>query len=624
VALNDGAGGPADWAPYGRGQEIEPTPGSTLAAAFAAAVRLRGERTALRCKLRGLWRPVSWAEYGEQVRRIALALIAAGFAPGERACILAENRPQWFFADLAVVTAGGIAVGIYTTNAPEQVAYVLEDCGARFVFVADEEQLDKVLQVRARLPALRRIVVFDMEGLRELRDPMVTSLEAFAQGGAAEPAARSEEWRRRIAAVAPHDTAILIYTSGTTGPPKGAMLTHANLAFQAAALHGVMPLGPGDEMLSFLPLAHIAERLLSVVRPIFNGAIVNFVEHEDTMAQNLRELSPTVFFAVPRIWEKFHAGISGKMALADDKKKKLLGWARGVGTAATAHKASGKPLPLALAAQYKLASKLVFSKLKAAIGLDRARVCVSGAAPVSREVLEFFASLDIMVSEVYGQSEDTGPTSFNRNGKLRYGTVGPAIPGVDVRIAKDDEIIVRGPNVFLGYYKEPEATAETLVEGWLHSGDLGRFDDDGFLQITGRKKEIIITAGGKNIAPKNIEASLKNHPLINEAVVIGDRRKYLTALVTLDADAVAAFCKDRGLDAARAHELAEIRAEVQRAVDTANEELARVEQIKKFAVLARNFGVDTGELTPTLKVKRKKVNEIWGAEIEALYPEGDG
>ncbi|MBL8716488.1 MAG: AMP-binding protein [Myxococcales bacterium] len=581
--------------------------------------RIRPKDPAYFAKKNGQWVETTWGEYGDQVKRAGKALIALGLEKNASVCILGFNRPEWVIMDVANMCIGGAPAGIYATCSPPEVQYIVHHCEAKVVLVENEAQWQKIHKERANLPHLRHVVM--MQGAPKIDDPLVMSWEEFLARAEGIP---DERFFDRIEQLEPKGLATLIYTSGTTGPPKGVMLSHENLSWTAACAQQITEISSRDVALSYLPLSHIAEQMFTIHGPITGGMSVYFAESIEKVPDNLKEVRPTVFFAVPRIWEKFHAGISGKMALADDKKKKLLAWARGVGTAATAHKASGKPLPFALAAQYKLASKLVFSKLKAAIGLDRARVCVSGAAPVAREVLEFFGSLDIMVSEVYGQSEDTGPTSFNRNGKLRYGTVGPAIPGVDVRIAKDDEIIVRGPNVFLGYYKEPQATAETLIDGWLHSGDLGRFDDDGFLQITGRKKEIIITAGGKNIAPKNIEASLKNHPLVNEAVVIGDRRKYLTALVTLDPEAVAAFCKDRGLDATRAHELPEIRAEVQRAVDTANEELARVEQIKKFAILSRNFGVDTGELTPTLKVKRKKVNEIWGAEIEAMYPEGEG
>ncbi|GMV45360.1 MAG: AMP-binding protein [Pseudomonadota bacterium] len=626
MALNDGAGGPADWAPYGRGQEIEPTPGSTLAAAFAAAVRLRGERTALRCKLRGLWRPVSWAEYGEQVRRIALALIAAGFAPGERACILAENRPQWFFADLAVVTAGGIAVGIYTTNAPEQVAYVLEDCGARFVFVADEEQLDKVLQVRARLPALRRIVVFDMEGLRELRDPMVTSLEAFAQGGAAEPAARSEEWRRRIAAVAPHDTAILIYTSGTTGPPKGAMLTHANLAFQAAALHGVMPLGPGDEMLSFLPLAHIAERLLSVVRPIFNGAIVNFVEHEDTMAQNLRELSPTVFFAVPRIWEKFHARAT--IAAGDGTAAERLAFRLAFAAAqrAGARRAEGRRLPLWLQLAQALAARSVLHRTRKLLGLERARYVVTGAAPIAPELIRWYLALGLDMMQAYGMTETAGVASLPPPGRRRHGSVGVALPGTEMRLASGGELLIRGPHVFAGYWNNPAQTARAVVDGWLHTGDIARIDAEGFVHIVDRLKDIIITSGGKNVSPSEIENQLKFSPYVADAVVIGDARPYLSALVMIDYDNVVRYAQDHAIpftDYASLCMHERIRALIAAEVEAVNARFARVEQIKTFRLIDVQLTTEDEEFTPTLKLKRSVVERRHRALVDQMYGGGN-
>jgi long-chain acyl-CoA synthetase len=328
-----------------------------------------------------------------------------------------------------------------------------------------------------------------------------------------------------------------------------------------------------------------------------------------------------VFFGVPRIWEKFHAGISAKLATATGAKKRLVQWARRVGSSVSDLRCRGEEPKGVLAVEYKLADKLVFSKLKPALGLGRARFCVSGAAPIAREVLEFFASLDIIVLEVYGQSEDCGPTSFNRPGKVKFGTVGPAVDGVEVKIADDGEILVRGPNVFLGYLKEPEATSETLQDGWLCSGDLGAFDNEGFLSITGRKKEIIITAGGKNIAPKNIEAALKNHPLISEAVVIGDRRKFLTALLTLDPDAASSFAKERGLDAKGVHTAPQLAAEIQKAVDEVNRDLARVETVKKFTVLPNAFSIDTGELTPTMKVKRKVVNQRYADQIEAMYAE---
>jgi long-chain acyl-CoA synthetase len=350
--------------------------------------------------------------------------------------------------------------------------------------------------------------------------------------------------------------------------------------------------------------------------PITTGARVHFAESIEAVPENLKEVQPSIFFGVPRIWEKFHAGISAKLKDATGVKAKLVKWAMKVGW--EANQAPGRPKGL----QYRLADKLIFSKLLPAIGMGNARVCVTGAAPIAREVLEFFASLDLVILEVYGQSEDTGPTSFNTPTKYRFGSVGPAIPGVEVKIAEDDEIMVSGPNVFMGYYKDQEATDATLTDGWLHSGDLGAFDKDGFLNITGRKKDIIITAGGKNITPKNLESAIKNHELVDEAVVIGDRRKYLSALVTIDAEAGPAWASANGEDPNALYESEKLNASIQAHIDEMNTHFARVEQIKKFVILKRNFTVEDGELTPTLKVKRAKVNDHFADDIESMYAEG--
>jgi long-chain acyl-CoA synthetase len=419
----------------------------------------------------------------------------------------------------------------------------------------------------------------------------------------------------RVAAIEPDQLATLIYTSGTTGPPKGVMLSHRNIAWTAQVAVDMIGANEKDTALSYLPLAHIAEQTFTIYTPATTGSSIYYAESIEKVADNLREVQPTVFFGVPRIWEKFHTGIHGKIKQATGIKAKLVAWAMVQGEKAAQLRSNGRQ-PGGLG--YALARALVFAKLKPAVGLGNARICVSGAAPISREVLEFFAKLDIIVLEVYGQSEDSGPTSFNQPQRFRLGSVGPAVPGVDVKIADDGEILVRGPNVFLGYYKDEAATKETLIDGWLHSGDLGELRE-GFLHITGRKKEIIITAGGKNVAPKNIEAALKMHELINEAVVIGDRRKYLSALLTLDPDLGPAWAKQRGITVEALPTSAELQAELGAHVDAMNAEFARVEQIKKFTVLPRNFSQEQGELTPTLKVKRKQVNENFSAEIEAMY-----
>lgn len=565
----------------------------------------------------GVWVPTSYRAMSAEVMRVGKALMALGCEPGHTVSILGFNRPEWTVFDLASMAVGGAPAGIYTTSSPTEVAYIVRHSRSPVVLVEDEGQYRKIAGERASLPDLRWIVT--MRGTR-IDEPGVIAWDDLPARGAG---VRDEDFFARLHALRPDGLATMIYTSGTTGPPKGVMLSHRNLAWTAR--EGNRAIGESaqpDRTLSYLPLSHIAEQVFSIHAPITSGAAVYYAESIEKVPDNLKEVRPTVFFGVPRIWEKLHAGIAGKLAEARGAKKRIATWALSVGRQASDYRMRGAPLPPELAVQHRLADRLFFSKVKSAIGLDRARMCVSGAAPVAKEVLEFFTGLDLVVHEVYGQSENTGPTSYNRPGKVKLGTVGPAFPGVEVRIAADGEILVRGPNVFLGYHRDPEATRDVLVDGWLHSGDLGAFDADGFLTITGRKKEILITAGGKNIAPANIESALKNHPLVGEAVVFGDRRKYVTALVTLDAEAVARFKGERGLRGDEPdHQRPEIVGEVQRALDAANADLARVEQVKAFRILPRPFGIDTGELTPTLKVKRSVVAQKFATEIDSMYEE---
>jgi long-chain acyl-CoA synthetase len=559
---------------------------------------------------KGGWKATSWGAYSSQVTRAGRALMALGFKPGQTVCILGFNHPEWTIMDVAAMGAGGAPAGIYTTCSPIEVRYIIDHAEAPVVLVDSEEQWKKVQKERANMPKLRHVVM--MKGGPKVADDMVMSWEEFmAKGDQVEEKAYLD----RVESLDPNALATLIYTSGTTGPPKGVMLSHQNLAWTASWAAGVVKPTPADCSLSYLPLSHIAEQMFTLHVPITSGSRVYFAESIEAVPENLKEVQPTIFFGVPRIWEKFHAGITAKLKEATGVKAKLVQWAMNVGWEANKTPDGHKGL------QYQLANKLIFSKLKPAIGLGDARVCVSGAAPIAREVLEFFAKLDIVVLEVYGQSEGSGPTSFNLPDRYRFGSVGPALDGVKVKIADDDEILVKGPNVFLGYYKDPEATNATLKDGWLYSGDLGAFDDDGFLAITGRKKDIIITAGGKNITPKNLEAAIKNHELVNEAVVIGDRRKYLTALITIDPEAGAAWAAAHGEDANNLHESEKLRASIQAHIDEMNEHFARVEQIKKFTILPKNFSVDGGDLTPTLKVKRSKVSDHFAPEIEAMYAE---
>jgi long-chain acyl-CoA synthetase len=562
---------------------------------------------AYQAKVNGRLQPTTWRGYADQVRLAARALLALGLPRGGKVALLGFNRPEWVVLDHAAMMAGGAAAGIYTTCSAEEVQYIVHHSEAVVVLVEDAAQLAKIKAKREQLPLLKAIVM--MRGVTATGPDVLTWEDFLVKGEGVADAALDE----RIDKIEQADLATLIYTSGTTGPPKGVMLSHRNLAWTSRTLIDIAGSSPdGEVSLSYLPLSHIAEQMATIHMPATLGSTVYFAESLEKIADNIKDCRPTVFFGVPRIWEKFHAALSGKLTEVTGLKAKLVAWARKVCTQVNAHRDKGEALPKHLELQYAVANKLVIGKLKAALGFDRARTLISGAAPIAPDVLEFFASLDLPIREIYGQSEDTGPTSYNLPGKTKIGTVGPPLPGLECKIGEDGEILVRGPNVFLGYYKEPEATAEALTkDGWLCSGDLGAFDKEGFLSITGRKKEIIITAGGKNIAPKNIEAALKQSPLIGEAVVIGDRRKYLTALVTIEEGAAKELQPDQ------------IRTTIQSQIDQVNQTLARVEQVKKFAILAKPFGIHSGELTPTMKIKRKVVAQMYAREIEAMY-EGSG
>ncbi|HEX9642548.1 MAG TPA: long-chain fatty acid--CoA ligase [Acidimicrobiia bacterium] len=566
-------------------------------------------------KRSGTWQPTTWRQYAAEVRAAAKSLIAVGIQPGDRVNILGFNRPEWVIFDVAAMAVGAVPAGIYTTNSPAECQYIIAHSEAPVVLVENHDQWAKVNEVRSQLPALRRVVLMSDAG--PVDDDLVMSWDEFVASGAG---VADADLDTRLEALQPDDLATLIYTSGTTGPPKGVMLSHDNLGWTAGQVMEPAGITASDRLVSYLPLSHIAEQSFTIHGAANAGYSVYYAESIEALADNLKEVEPTVFFAVPRVWERFYAGVTAELGHATGVKAKIAAWAQRVGRkVADVRNAGGEPGG-ALASQYKVASALVFAKVKRALGLGKVRFAVSGAAPVSKEILEFFSGLDILVYEVYGQSEDTGPTSINLPGMTKFGSVGPAYPGVEVKIADDGEVLVRGRNVFLGYFRDAEATKETLVDGWLHSGDLGEFDGDGFLTITGRKKDIIITAGGKNVAPKAFEGGLKNHPLVAEAVMIGDRRKYLTCVITLDDAAAEAYLKAHDLSGP-AHESAAIHSELQQAIDAVNANFARVEQVKKFAVLARPLSIEAGELTPTLKVKRNKVAEHFAPEIEALYVE---
>ena len=574
-----------------------------------------GERPAYFDRVNGVWQATSWQAYVDQGRAAAKAMVALGLEHGQRICILGNNRPEWILADVGAMLVGAVPAGIYATCSPEEICYIVDHAEAPIVFVQDADQFAKIVEIRDALPGLKHVVLFD--GV-ECDDPLAMSWASFM--------ARASEvddavLQARIDGLKLDEAATFIYTSGTTGPPKAVMLSHRNLAWTADLAVEMLNLTADNCVLSYLPLSHIAEQLFSIHGPINVGMQVYFFSDEkEKFAEYLAEVQPTLFFGVPRVWEKLHAKINAALSEVQGFKAKLVTWARKVGTEVNTRRNRGEAISGGLLFRYKVANKLIFSKLKSKIGLGDAIMCVSGAAPVSAEVLEFFAGLDIVIHEVYGQSEDTGPTTFNLPGKTRYGTVGQPIPGMDVRIAEDGEIQARGPNVFLGYFKDPDATAAALDGEWLCSGDLGSLDEEGYLRITGRKKEIIITAGGKNIAPANIESALRDLELVSQAVVIGDRRRFLSAVLTLEPEALERFAEANELGSGEnLHENPQIRAEIEAGVTRVNTRFAQVEHIRKFAILPRDLDQENGELTPTLKVKRRVVEDNWSANIEEMY-----
>jgi len=593
----------------------------TVPKLFFRRVQRYRDRVALRRKELGIWNRITWKEYGEKVRHVGMGLVALGLEPKDRVAIIGDSRPEWLYADLGNLAVGGISVGVYTTSSPEEVRYVLSHSESRFFFVEDEEQLDKALEIRGQVPNLEKIIVMEMEGLKHFRDPMVMSFEELLSIGEAFDAEHPGLFERRLDSAGPDDIATFVYTSGTTGPPKAAMLSHSNVINNSNAFARHVPAFDTDVILSYLPLCHVGERTLSVYHAINVGFTVYFAESPDTVPQNLREVSPTFFFAVPRIWEKFHSTINIGIQEATRLKRLSYKIAMGIGKRVARRRLRHLPVPILLRAMNTLASALVFRKIKKLLGIERARFALSGAAPISPEVLEYFHALGVNIRESYGLTESSSLVTMHRDEDIRLGTVGEPLPGVEVRIDGNGEILVRGDNVFRGYYKDEDTTQMALRDGWLHTGDLGEIED-GFLRITGREKDLIVTSGGKNISPQYIENLLKFSPYIMDAVVIGDGRKYLTALIIVDEENVIKYAQDNRVPFTTYASLTrreEIRALIQREVDTVNQRLSRVEQVKKFAILDKILDQEDDELTPTLKVKRKRISESCRDIIEAMY-----
>ena len=520
----------------------------TIVSNFLQQVERLGERSAMRYRdaATSEWRDVSWAEYGLAAREIAAGLMSIGVEPGDTVAIFSPNRPEWHIADIGSMRAGSRTVPIYLNNAPAQVAYVLGHSGSKVVFVAGDEQLRKVEKARDEAPDLRHAIAFDAE---PSADGFVLSLEGLRARGREHEAANPGVVEATERDIEPDDIATIVYTSGTTGMPKGVILTHRNVVWTADSLLQVFSEGDDGRRLSYLPLAHIAERVTGHFQQSFLGVQTWFAQSIDTLLQDLQDCRPTVFFAVPRVWEKFHAGIMAKLTERDEAERQMFEGLLTLAVAAVELRQEGEGITEENVQALQMADQMAFGPIRAALGLDQVRFAVSGAAPINPELLKFWHAIGVPIAEVYGQTEDTGPATLNPPDRIKIGTVGPALPGVDVRIAEDGEILVRGGNVFEGYYRDPEGTAAALQDGWLFTGDVGVLDDDGYLTITDRKKDLIITAQGKNVAPQELESRLKYHPLVSQAIVIGDRRPYLVALITLDPEALARFASDRDLDA---------------------------------------------------------------------------
>jgi long-chain acyl-CoA synthetase len=598
--------------------------GDTIPALFWNGVAQRGPQVWMRQKKLGIWGSWTWAQTAEAVREIADGLISLGFAPGDTASILSNTVVEWVLADLAVLSCGGVANGIYPTDAAAQVHYLCEDSRTSILFVEDDEQLDKALEVRAQLPGLKKIVVFDMEGLRELQDPGVISLEAVRELGRQQQGRQPDELMRRVQACRPEDLAILVYTSGTTGKPKGAMHSHRGLVHTVRGYNTLVAQTSRDERMCFLPLCHIAERLGGEYHALYTGAILNFVENPETVPENVREIAPTVFTAVPRVWEKFYSGVMIALKEASPVQQAVYAWGIGVGSRIAEKVMAGQPVGRSLKFKFTLARWLALNNVRKLIGIHRSRYLVTGAAPISPELVKWYLSLGVPMLEVWGMTESCGASTGVPPTRIKPGSIGPAASYNEVRLdPPTGEILVRGPNVFMGYLNQPEKTRETIdAQGWLHTGDVGTVDADGFFRITDRMKDIIITAGGKNITPSELENELKFSPYITDAVVIGDKRPYLTVIVMIDQENVEKYAQDHDVPFSNYASLTrapEVQALIQGEIDRVNKKFARVEQIKKFFLLDTQLSAEDEELTPTMKLKRKLVQQKYAPQIEAMY-----
>lgn len=591
--------------------------GATVNERFAARVAATPDLPAYYSKVGGVWRSTTWKEFGRLAHAFAAGLLEYGHEPGSNLAILGDTREEWSVCDLGGMAMGDAVIGVYPTLTTEQSAYVVDHSGATTLVVQDQAQLDKMLASKSGLKKVSRIVSWEQV---ESSDPRVIQYDDVIAKGSEIVASDPAKIDNLAKQVQPEDPALTIYTSGTTGPPKGAVISHANVVFKMKIFSELLPASEKDVSFAFLPMAHVAERILGAMGRIEIGYPAYFAQGIPTVIQDVQEAKPTVFGSVPRIFEKAYAKIQQGLDESTGVKKALMSWAFGLALAKSRARQQGKSLNPIQALQFPIADKLVLSKIRAIFG-GRVRFFISGAAPIAMEILEFFDGAGMPTYELYGMTESSALITANRPGAQRLGTVGKPLPGTEVKIAEDGEILAKGPQIFLGYHKDQDATSEALVDGWLHTGDVGEFDKDGFLRITGRKKEIAITAGGKNISPANIENLIKQHPLISQALVHADRRKFPSALLTLDAEALPEWAKANKLPADPVKLASEPRVleELAAHIESVNKELSPVEQVKRWKVLADDFSVENGMLTPTMKIKRKVIEEIYNKDLDAFY-----
>ena len=594
----------------------------TLPRLFRKRVAEWSETVALREKDFGIWNEYTWADYGEQARLVGLGLKALGLNRGDVCSVAAEVCREWVFTDLGINCIGGVTNGVYPTDAPVQVEYLVNDSSTRFYFAEDEEQLDKILEVRERTPTLEKIVIFDMEGLRNFRDEACLSYEDLLALGRAYGEEHPDAWNREIDAARPKDLMVLTYTSGTTGPPKGAMISQRNMLFMMRNMQQIYGFRDTDEQLGFLPLAHIAGRMFYISSGIASGCVVNLVEEPETFVHDQQEVAPTVAFAVPRVWEKQHSTIVIKLKDGTALGRLAYDLALKLGLRRAQYLKAAEPVPWALALAYPVLDFLVFKNIRIFLGIDRCRWLSTGAAPIAPELIDWFWALNKPMYEVYGQTECSGLATANLPGQSRIGSVGKSNREVEVTLSEANEILIRSAGVIEGYWNKPEKTAETIRQDWLHTGDVGRIDEDGYVYIVDRMKDIIITAGGKNITPSEIENQLKFSPFITDAVVVGDRRPFLTCLVMIDHENVTKFAQDNDVPFTNYTSLChttEVQDLIGEEVERVNAKFARVETIKKFRLIDQLLDPEDDELTPTQKLKRKVVHEKYADLIGEMY-----